>query len=257
LNQSTALTALVLAGSRPGGDPLADYAQVTHKALIEVGGLCMLQRVVNALSAVPQVQRIVVVIEKPEIFAQLAAKGRPLELLAAAEGPSASVAKALAAYGTPLLVTTADHALLQAGWVIEFLSQIPADIDAALAVAKREAVVAAAPHSQRTWLRFSDGQFSGCNLFLLQSARALRLVRTWQEMEAQRKRPLSLLRKLGLSYVLRYALGWLSLRSALLRLGALSDEANVSAIVLRDGRAAIDVDKPADLDLVRSLIKEI
>jgi hypothetical protein len=62
-----------------------------------------------------------------------------------------------------------------------------------------------------------------------------------------------LLRRLGLSYALRYRLGWLSLPQALARLGRLAG-ARLAPVLLTDGRAAIDVDKPADLLLVRELV---
>ena len=42
-------TALILAGSRGGADPVAAYAGVADKALIEIGGATMLARVVTAL----------------------------------------------------------------------------------------------------------------------------------------------------------------------------------------------------------------
>jgi GTP:adenosylcobinamide-phosphate guanylyltransferase len=247
------LTALVLAGTRPGGDPLAAHAGVTHKALIEVGGQPMLARVLAALAATPEVGRILVVIDRPEVMAMLPDCGKPVALMAAASGPSASVAAALEQEGVPLLVTTADHALLRPEWVSEFLAAATTDADATLALARREAVLLAAPDSQRTWLRFSDGDFSGCNLFLLRTPAAIGVVRLWQQMEAARKKPLSLLQRLGASYVLRYRFRWLSLAGALRRLGELSG-ARLAPVVLRDGRAAIDVDKPADLVLVRRLL---
>lgn len=246
-------TAVVLAGTRPGGDPLATHAGVSHKALIDVGGQPMLARVLRALGAAPAVARIVVVIDRPELLAQMPDCGRLVEAMAAAAGPSASVAAALARFGAPLLVTTADHALLRPEWIAEFLAADPGKADATLALARREAVLAAAPGSQRTWLRFADGEFSGCNLFLLRTAAANGVVRLWQQMEAERKRPLSLLGRLGWTYVLRYRLGWLTLSQALGRLGRLAG-ARLAPVVLRDGRAAIDVDKPADLALVRVLV---
>ncbi len=247
------LTALVLAGSRPGGDPLAAHAGVTHKALIEIGGRTMLERVVVALAASPQIGRIVVAIERPELVAMLPTVGKPVVSMVAASGPSASVAACLQAEGTPLLVTTADHALLAPQWVEEFLAAgTAADTDVVVGLARREVVSAAAPETQRTYLRFSDGDYSGCNLFLLSRPAATGVVRLWQEIEARRKRPLSMLRRLGVSYALRYALGRLSLREALDRLGTLSGT-RLTATLLTDGRAAIDVDKPADLELVRRL----
>jgi GTP:adenosylcobinamide-phosphate guanylyltransferase len=252
---SVRYTALVLAGTRPGGDPLAGYAGVTHKALIEVDGQPMLARVLAALAATPQVARIVVAIDRAEILAGLAPVGVPVEAMPAAAGPSASVALALEREGTPLLVTTADHALLQAEWVSEFL-RLAADApaDAVVALARSEAVLAAAPGTQRTWLRFADGDYSGCNLFLLRTADALRIVQLWQSLEAARKRPMTLLRRLGFLQVLRYRLGLLSLPQALDRLGRIAG-AGLRHAVLTDGRAAIDVDKPADLDLVRQLVR--
>jgi GTP:adenosylcobinamide-phosphate guanylyltransferase len=247
-------TALVLAGTRPGGDPLADYAGVSHKALIEVGGEPMLLRVLRALAGSISVSRIVVAIDRDDVLAGFPDVGKPVTVVPAASGPSASVAAALEREGTPLLVTTADHALLQSAWVEEFVAAtaLEEQADAFAGFARSEAVLAAAPGTVRTWLRFADGAFSGCNLFLLRTPAAMGLVRLWQQLEADRKRPLALLGRLGLLHVLRYRLGWLRLRPALARLGRLAG-ARLAPIILKDGRAAIDVDKPDDLDLVRRL----
>lgn len=248
-------TALVLAGTRPGGDPLADYAGVSHKALIEVGGVPMLLRVLRALAASTAVARIVVVIDRPNVLDGFPDVGKSVSVRPAAEGPSASVALALAGEGTPLLVTTADHALLQGSWVDEFVSTTLRDpsSDAFIALARSETVLAVAPDTVRTWLRFADGEYSGCNLFLLRTPEALGIVQLWQQLEAARKTPLTLLRRLGPAYVLRYRFGWLRLAQALERVGMLAG-ARLAPVVLGDGRAAIDVDKPADLELVRRLI---
>jgi GTP:adenosylcobinamide-phosphate guanylyltransferase len=247
------LTALVLAGTRPGGDLLARQNGVTHKALLDVGGSSMLARVVGALRAVPQVGRVVIATERADLLQALPTEGKTVSMLQAGAGPSASVALALRALGTPLLVTTADHALLRPEWVQEFLADGAVDADAIVGLARREAVMAAAPGTLRTWLRFADGDYSGCNLFLLRSPAAQGIVALWQELEAARKRPLTLLSRLGPSYVLRYRLGRLTLDAALTRLGQLTDT-RIRPAILRDGRAAIDVDKPEDLELARQLV---
>lgn len=247
------LTALVLAGSRPGGDPLAAYADVSHKALIQIGGVPMLERVLRALAATPQISRIVVAIERPELVAALPDFGKPVVALAAASGPSASVAAALAAEGTPLLVTTADHALLKPEWLQEFLRKADDGADVSVGLARRAAVIAAVPDTQRTYLRFADDHYSGCNLFLMRHAAAGGVIALWQQIEAERKRPLKMLTRLGFGYALRYRFGWLRLDQALARLGTLA-QARVGFVDLQDGLAAVDVDKPADLDLVRRLV---
>ncbi len=255
------LTALVLAGARPGGDPLADFAGVSHKALIDIHGLAMIERVILALTASTRVQRIVVSIDRPEIVAglpalqQVAAHGKTLATRCAASGPSASVAEALLAEGTPLLVVTGDHPLLRPEWIETLVAASPDWADAVVALAPRAAVLEAVPDTRRTWLGFAEGAFSGCNLFLLRRPAARGVVELWQRVEQARKRPLRMILFLGIGFGLRYLSGRLSLDAALLRLGRLSG-ARVGWVALDDGRAAIDVDKPDDLEKVRRLLAE-
>ncbi len=253
------LTALVLAGSRAGGDPLADYAGASHKALIEIAGRTMIEHVVDALARAPEVSRIVIVIERPEILAGLPGLQAPACLKAvttmpAADGPSASVGAALRALGTPLLVTTGDHPLLRAEWISDFIARSPNEADVSVALSDRVAIETAVPDTQRTWLRFSDGDFSGCNIFLMRRPAAAGVVRLWQQIEAERKHPIRMILRLGVGYALRYKTGRLRLSDALKRLGELAG-ARIAEVVMPDGRAAVDVDKPADLDLVRRLMR--
>lgn len=249
------VTALVLAGSRAGGDPLADYAGVSHKALIDIGGRTMIERVVDALHAAPRVQRIVICIERPELIDTLPGLrgAKPVTTMRAASGPSASVAAALAQEGTPLLVVTGDHPLLRATWINQLLAQSTARADVSVALSRRAAVLAAVPDTQRTWLRFAEDAYSGCNLFYMRTPAARGVVDLWQEIEAQRKNPVKMILRLGVGYALRYTTGRLSLDDALTRLGKLSG-ARLGWVDIADGRAAVDVDKPADLDLVRRLM---
>ena len=255
----TGLTALVLAGSRGPDDPMALAFDVPHKALIAVGGTPMLLRVIAALGATPEIARIVVIIEAPELVRVLpglaaAANGKPVDTFPAAGSPSRSVVAALAKYPVPLLITTADHALLQPHWVSHFLNAVPADADAALGLARSEVVLAEMPDTKRTWLRFAEGAYSGCNLFYFASPKAHALAELWQHVEALRKRPVAMLRLLGISYALRYALGWLKLSSALARLGQLAGGAKAAVVEMPFARAAVDVDKPADKELVERLL---
>jgi GTP:adenosylcobinamide-phosphate guanylyltransferase len=257
LKTAAGLDALVLAGSRPGGDSLARHAGVSHKALIEIGGRTMIERVVAALAAVPEVARILIAIDRPEVLSALAGLHapqcpKPVIAVPAAESPSASVAAVLEREGTPLIATTADHALLMPQWLRAFIEACPPEADVVAALAPKAAVLACAPGTQRTYLRFADGDFSGCNLFCFQRPGAVRVVHLWRELEAHRKSPLRMMLRLGLGTALRYRLGQLRLEDALARLGALCG-GNVRVVELADGRAAIDVDKPSDLELVRVL----
>lgn len=251
----TPFNALVLAGSRGPSDPVAAAAGVSHKALAEVGGAPMLMRVLRALAAAGA-DRVLVLIETPEIVARLPGLddlgGCKVEAMTAASTPSLSVLAGLGRLGAPVLITTADHALLRPEWISAFLEKVPPDADLAAAVARAEAVTAAAAQTKRTFLRFSDVSVSGCNLFYLATDRGAGAIRAWRRFEAHRKNPLTLARMLGLDVLARYCLGWLSLAQAVARLGKLAD-ARVAVVELPFGEAAIDVDKPSDLELARAL----
>ncbi|MDP1618436.1 NTP transferase domain-containing protein [Phenylobacterium sp.] len=250
----TGFRALVLAGSRPEVDPLLAYADVAHKSLIPLQGQTLLNRVVDALTAAGA-SAIGVCTSHPaviEAVGQIATSGR-LTILPAADSPSLSVDQGARAMGFPLLVTTADHALLRPEWVRAFLADIPAEADIAALLAPETAVRAAAPDGKRTYLAFRDGRYSGCNLFYLRTEAALSAVALWRQVEARRKQPWKIAALLGPGMLLAYLAGRLTLDQAVARLGR---KAGVRACAVRaaHGLAAVDVDKPADLDLVRSLV---
>jgi GTP:adenosylcobinamide-phosphate guanylyltransferase len=241
--------ALVLAGARPGRDPVADYAGVSHKGLIELAGRPLLERVLQALTAAGITQLAVSAVN-PEVVAL--AKRLGAEILPAEPGPSLSALRGVEALGAPVLVTTSDHALLQPEWVSGFLADAPVNADVAVLLARRDVVEAAAPGTLRTYLKFADGEWSGCNLFLVRTHRGLAAIQLWRSIEADRKRPWRIIRKLGPVTLLRYLAGRLTLVEALQRLSRLCG-AEVAAVPSPFGQAAVDVDKPADLDLVRRL----
>jgi GTP:adenosylcobinamide-phosphate guanylyltransferase len=243
--------ALVLAGARPEADPAASYAGVSHKALILLEGRPLLERVLQALGKAG-VDRIAVSTSDSEVSALATRLGA--EVLPAQSGPSLSALHAVQALGTPVLVTTSDHALLAPEWIVRFLADAPEAADVCVLLARREVVEAAAPGTRRTYLKFADGDWSGCNLFLLRNARALAVIELWRSIEADRKRPWRIVRRLGPGALVRYLAGRLTLAEALARLSRLCG-AQIAAIPSPFGLAAIDVDKPADLDLVRTLVR--
>jgi GTP:adenosylcobinamide-phosphate guanylyltransferase len=242
--------ALVLAGSRPGADdPVAAAEGISHKVLATVAGQTLLERVVRALEEAGAAQ-IAVSANHPAVEAEARRLGAVL--LPSAHGPSESVALAFERFGAPLLVTTADHGLLQAGWVREMVSGTPKNADVSLMLARRDRVEQAAPGSRRTWLTFADGQWSGCNLFLLARPAASRAIVAWKQVEADRKRPWRIARRLGIGTLWSYWRGKLTLAEAVARLGRTLD-VTAALVPASDGRAAVDVDTPADLALVREL----
>lgn len=252
-------TALVLAGTRAGGDPLAHHAGVSHKCLVPLAGKPMLLWVVDALLASPSVGRIAISIDKSDAIFDLLG---PLidqdrcHVLPSAESPSRSVLAALDAgeVGLPALVTTADHPLLGADMVEHFLAGARASgADLAVGLVGAETILAAHPEAVRTFLRFRDGRYSGANLFALLAPEGRRAVTFWRRVEVERKRPWRMVRAFGLGPLLAYFFGLSTLDATMARAGTIIG-ARTTAVVLPFAEAAIDVDKPADLELVERIL---
>ncbi|MFV3127804.1 nucleotidyltransferase family protein [Niveispirillum sp. KHB5.9] len=254
----SAVATLVLAGSRGPDDPVARLMGVSHKAFAPIAGVPMLVRVVRALIASPSVGTIHIAIERPELVEDhpelglLLAGGR-LALLPAEGSPSRTVSAALEKLGTPLFVTTADHALLRPEWVDHFLSHLPDGSDVCVGLARDLVIQAAVPETKRTYLRFADGAFSGCNMFAFRTPASEGVARTWRQVEAQRKHPLRMIRLLGLLSILKFITGRLTLTGALARLGRITG-AKAAMVEMPFGLAAVDVDKAADVELAERLL---
>ncbi len=244
---------LILAGSRGGEvDPAAAYAGVAHKGLIVLQGQTLLARVLGAVEAAGA-EKIAVSANDAAIRAALI--GTRAEVLPPSAGPSQSVADGAGRLGFPLVVTTVDHALLKPEWITRFAADTPGSADVAVMLASEDRVQAAAPQTKRTYLKFRDGRYSGCNLFLLRNENALKVIAVWRKVEALRKQPWKIAAMLGPGFLVRYALGLLTLDEAVARLGRLAG-VEAAAVRAHDGLAAVDVDKPSDLDLVRALVGE-
>lgn len=257
-------TALILAGQRPGSDPLAQHCGVELKCMAPVGGIPMLQRVVEVLARSPRIQQIFISLPDPTavealpLLTNLHAEGR-LHALRSAPSPSASVSDFCARQwhsDSPLLVTTADHALLNDEILENFCGQaLCSEGDIVAGLTPSAVLKAAYPDSQRTYLRFRDEAYSGANLFALLTPRAQKAVTFWQTVEQDRKKPWRIARRVGIRTLLAYLARRLTLQDALQALSRIAG-AEARAAILPIAEAAIDVDKPEDLDLVESILAE-
>lgn len=251
---------LVLAGRRAGTDSLAEVTRVSHKCLVEVAGEPMICRVLAALAGDPRLGDVTISIDDPEVLERdprvaEALRAGGVSLHRSRPSPSASTLDFFASQppGTPVLVTTADHALLRTETVAWFWSRAQraeADIVAALVSGGR--FRARFPDQPRTLIRFSDASFTGANLFALRGPRAAAALRFWVKAEKYRKKPWRLVGMFGTADLLRFVSGRLDLRTALTRASSRIG-ARVGVVELPFAEAAIDVDKPADLELVARL----
>jgi GTP:adenosylcobinamide-phosphate guanylyltransferase len=249
-------TAIVLAGGRGPDDPLAKTYSVSHKCLLPVAGTAMLKRVVDTLQSHPAIGHVAVSIDDFDIAEEALGDVSAVELLKTGSSAAQSAGMAVRAMGErfPILLTTADHALLDHAMLDHFLGKADqAQADLAVGLARAETILTAYPVAKRTFLTFGADRVSGCNLYALKTARALVAVDFWQRIEHNRKNPFSLVKAFGLGAVLRYLTHRLTLESAFVyaskRLGL-----EVVPVVMPFANAAVDIDKPADRELVERIL---
>ncbi|CAI3949089.1 Molybdopterin-guanine dinucleotide biosynthesis protein A (MobA) (PDB:1E5K) (PUBMED:32239579) [Commensalibacter communis] len=248
------VNALILAGSREGQqDPLAKQAHVSHKAILPILGRPMIEYVVQALSKLSNINKIAVTIEQRSIVQDILPEY--IQYLPAALGPSDSVIQAIETLGTPLLVTTADNPLLQPEWISHFLKEAElTKCDIAVGIALREQIETDVPNTRRTYIKLADGSFSGCNLFLFRTPQSIQVAKLWQKLEKHRKRPVKMSYLLGYKIILRYLIKCLTRNALKKRIYKLT-KAKTHFVVMPWGQASVDVDKPEDLKIVRTLMQ--
>ena len=263
---------LILAGQRKDVvDPLCEHAGVSHKALVPICGKIMIDYVLTAIGAVPKSGPIFISgfdinsladirscadADIENISQPVSIQIADLKQAPSGDGPADSAALAIeSGINLPCLITTCDHALLTPDIITEFIEKAEKEEgDFFVGFASKDVISAQYPTTKRTYLKFSDIDVSGCNLFYIKSKKGVKAIEFWREAQDLRKKPLKLALKIGFSIGARYLLGRLSLKSAF---KYASKRLNIKAkpILISIAQAAIDVDKPDDKILVEGIIK--
>jgi GTP:adenosylcobinamide-phosphate guanylyltransferase len=259
------LTVLVLAGQRDGAvDPLAAAAGGAYKALSPVAGRPMIGHVLEALSACDCVGAVIVSInegsgvEEVAEAKALAAAGR-LTVAPARGNLVDSVLSALESARFPVLVTTADSVLLSAATIAEIDDRArAAGADVAVALARREDVLAVHPNGQRRFYRFADGAFSNCNSYWIGTRSALAPAELFRSGGQFVKHPLRVVGALGVAGVIeliRFRFGIGALEDGFARLSRRFRLA-IRPVLVTDGAAAIDVDHAPSLKVAEEVLAD-
>ncbi|GAB1719765.1 MAG: hypothetical protein NTAFB09_14960 [Nitrosospira sp.] len=264
MDERKQFTAVVLAADRAAGDPVAARTGSACKAIVPVRGIPMIIRVLDALEASGMIKSIIIcgppkhaIQTCPELDDRIAS-GR-VTWLPNLDSPSRSADSCLAKIerDAPVLLTTADHALLTPAIVQYFLTESQKqEGDATVGAVAYGDIAAAFPGARRTVIKLRDAQVCGCNLYAFLNPRGRGLVSFWRRAEELRKRPWQLIAQVfGLITVLFYVTGLLTVDRGLKTVAARTG-IKVSPVFLPYPQAGIDVDKVADLLLVESILSE-
>ncbi|MEN6412163.1 MAG: nucleotidyltransferase family protein [Veillonellales bacterium] len=244
--------AIILAGGE-NSKSLSKFSPQPYEAMIEIAGKPMVSFVARALSDSPHVNRIFVV----GPIKELTNCDFPAEAVLVEGGQTIietiKIGMKALNHQHKVLVTTADIPLLTPEAIEDFLlqcSKIEADLY--YPIVTRDVNEKHYPGNKRTYVRLNEGTYTGGNIFLVDPAIVPRCVAVAERIIANRKNPVKLACILGWSFVFRFLLGCLSLTAVKERVTALL---KISGAVIHSEypELGIDVDKPSDLELVRSV----
>lgn len=248
-------SAVVLAGERPGGSDFARELNLPASVLVDVAGKTALDRVIRALESCESVTGGVLCGPDEEVYRanpefDEILEGSSFHWIAPRSGPSASALAGVEHLDRfPVLLTAGDHALLTPELLDGFCSRVAGmDADIVFGLCPYALVKAAFPESKRTVLKFRGGEYCGTNLFAVLTREGKAGPAFWSRLEADRKRPWRMARRMGFGLLFRYLLGRLTLEDAL-KSAARAMACRVGYVLIEDPRVAVDVDSVADRDL--------
>jgi GTP:adenosylcobinamide-phosphate guanylyltransferase len=250
---------LILAGRRPGTeDPLANAHGVADKCLVPVAGRAMIAHVLESAAA-SAAMRIFVSTHHADLLGDLddpvvKSLGDRLIVVPAADNLADSVVAVAGVAEFPLLVTTADNCLLTPATVAEIGAEATRlEIEAGVALARREDVLAVHPEGQRRFYEFSDVAVSNCNAYWIGHPGALKAAEAFRGGGQFVKKPLRVMRAFGLINLLRFRFGLGPIHHVFRRISRhLNIE--IAPLLISNGATAIDVDNERSLRVTEALM---
>lgn len=250
---------LILAGRRPGAvDALAEAHGVADKCLVPVAGRPMIAHVLES-AANSMADRIIVSTHHAALRDDLGDAvvellGDRLVIVPAADNLADSVLAAADAASFPLLITTADNCLLTPATIAEIGTEaVRLGVEAGVALARREDILAVHPEGQRRFYEFSDVAVSNCNAYWIGNRGALRAAEAFRGGGQFVKKPIRVMRAFGLINLLRFRFGLGPIHHIFQRISR-HLKVDIAPLLVSDGATAIDVDNARSLAVTEMLM---
>ena len=264
INSKQVFNALVLAASRKGiNDDVAKLENKSHKCLVNLNGIPMIERVIQTLINSNEFNKIFVSIEKPEILNQvsnlksLIQQGKIIVIKSdsnIAESIFSAVEKITNPY--PLVITAGDNALHTPDMLSFFCSEIKnSDFDAYIAMTKAKLILEKYPEGARAFHKLKDDEYSSCNLYAVKNSAGVNGAKPFATGGQFGKKPLRIARAFGVISLIMYKLKMLTLNGITSRMSKVIN-AKVTAVVMPWAEGPIDVDNVKDFKLVNKILKE-
>ncbi len=254
-------TALILAAQRPGIlNPLAEKHGVSHKCLIDMEGLPMIERVIISLQNAKSISKIIISTDDPSALKALPiiTKGiqdKSIECVKSGGNLFESIGLALSNPDDfPFLICTADNALQTTDMVDDYCQRFAKEpCDASAGVTPAETIWAKYPEGQRRPYTLTDGRFSSCNLFAVRSKDALNAASVFAGGGQFGKSLMRILAAFGPLSMILYRMRRLSLDGAFKRISK-AVGLTVRPIIMPYAEAPIDVDNDRTERIAREIL---
>lgn len=257
------ITALILAASRKGAvDEVAKLQGVSHKCLVEIDGVVMLERVVNEIAASDYIDRIFVAIESESILREAeglstALDNGTIQFLPSADNLFTSVVQSVEAIEDPypLMISTGDNALHTTEYVDHFCEGfLASDTDGSAGFTPAQTILDAYPDGKRAFHELKDGGWSSCNIYGLKNDKALRAAKAFETGGQFGKHPRRLLKAAGVGFVIKYRLKLTTLAGLIDHLSR-RWKLTMNHVVMPFADAPIDVDNVGDFHRTEKILK--
>lgn len=251
---SQRLRVIVLSAQRAGiENELAARFGVSHKCLIPLKERPLIAHVLETLGAHQDVAEIVISIEA-EAFGLVQAivdglriAGK-VSLVSASNNLADSVFTAAEGMAGPVIITTADNALLKPA-SIDAMHDALKTHDAAIGLARKGSVLAVHPDAQRRFYELRDDGYSNCNLYGMSSQQALNAAEIFRSGGQFAKNRDRMIEAFGLFNLLLMRFKLVTMDSAMKRISRRIG-LKIAPVVIADGTQAVDVDNDRTYGIV-------
>lgn len=239
-----------------GGDGEAIEAGCRFKGLLPVAGKPLVEWVIDSVSKASLVNEIAVVMPTAEGLGPWVDRVAKLVVSNGAFMDNVLAGASAFRAGRPLLVATGDIPLVSPDAIDDFIREsLATNADYTYPILRRETMEAQFPGGIRTYFKLKSGEYTGGNAMLTNPALLPAAHDLGQRLFDQRKNPAGMLRIAGLGFVAKFMLGRLDPEDLGDKIRQLLG-GSAAAVPSSHASLAVDVDKPADLELVERVLRE-
>lgn len=249
------INGIILAGGTVD-ERLKNRTNVNDEALIPIGKYFMVEYVVKAMKGSKSIDKIALV-GPVEHLRPKYADDPDIVLVPGGGSVAGSVVNGLGALPSSdfVLVASSDIPLINASALRGFISSCLAagDADFYYPIVERSLSEKKFPGATRTYIKFSEGSFTGGNVFFIRPEIVSSRVDLADELISLRKDPFKLCKAIGPGFIIKFLLRRLTIKEAEEKFSKLLGLKGIAVNCIYP-EIGMDVDKPSDLDLVERVL---